>query len=57
MRKQIYSAKYSESTGYNIHFAFLPTIVFQAHPTHRTAHLIWLEGYEIYNGVKFLVDK
>ena len=36
-------------------FAILPTIVIEAHPTHKVWHLIWLECYEVHQKRKWLI--
>jgi len=55
MKIQILSVKAEKSIDKRYGFAVLPTIAIEAHPTHKTWHLIWLECYEVYQGRKWLI--
>lgn len=56
MRKLLHEVKINESKSKTYGFAFLPTIVIEAHPTHKRWHLIWLEAYEKFNNKKWIIN-
>lgn len=57
MKKQLFSIEINKSRNKVYGFAFLPTIVLEAHPTHKVWHLVWLEAYEVFQGKKFIIFK
>lgn len=57
MKKLILEVKAQKTIDKQYGFAFFPTIVIEAHPTHKRWHLIWLESYEIYRKSKWLITE
>ena len=57
MKKLILEVEAQKTVEKQYGFAFLPTIVIEAHPTHKRWHLIWLESYEVYRTKKWLITK
>lgn len=55
MKKLIYRKPFTQDK-LNIGFAFLPTIVLEAHPSESRWHLIWWECYEVTGGKKWLIS-
>lgn len=56
MKLKIYEKEIDKQMGKK--FALFPTVVTEAHPTHSTEFLIWLEWYEIdakYGSIKWLI--